>query len=95
MLQIPTLERLDFRTNLYPTDFLAWICTNYPELEGYCLKPYIVFSDHTGFICGKRKPSFDLTEDKGRILVEQAVKRFEQMKEKYAGLSFEDMMKQL
>lgn len=94
MLQIPTLEYLDFRANLYPTEFLAWICANFPHLKGGCLGPYELRADNSGFICGKRKPRFnDITEEKTRKKVENATVRFNEMKEKFAGVSFEEMMK--
>ncbi|MBP3460437.1 MAG: hypothetical protein J6K58_14640 [Lachnospiraceae bacterium] len=93
MLQIPSLENLDFRTNLYPTEFIAWICANYPNLKGYCLNPYVKFTDNSAVICGKRKPCIDdITDEKGLAKIEKAGKNFEQMKEKYRGFTFSQIM---
>ncbi len=94
-LQIPNLKELDFRSNLYKTEFLAWVCANYPEIEGFCLRPYRIFQDNTGFICGKRKPSFYMEDPKGKKKAENAEKRFEKMKENYVGWSFDEIMKEL
>lgn len=93
-LQIPNLELLDFPTNRYKTEFLAWICANYPKLKGDSLQPYYVFDDGTGFICGKRKPGFDdINSEKGKKRVENACMRFEKMKREYTGMSMEDILK--
>lgn len=92
-LSIKGLERLDFRVKQYPTEFLAWICANYHGLEGYCLKPYIDHKDGSGRICGKRKRYFsNLNEEKAQKAIEKAEKNFEAMKEKFAGLSFDEIL---
>lgn len=92
-LQCPKLKQLDFRTHAYKVEFLAWICANYPAVEGYALAPYLMWDENSGTICGKRKPSFDYKNEKDRKKVENAVKKFEGMKEKFKGMGFEDILK--
>lgn len=93
-LQIPNLESLDFPTNSYKTEFLAWISVNYPKLKGGSLRPYYVFDDGSGFICGKRKPHFDdINSEKDKKRVENACRRFERMKQEYAGMSVENILR--
>lgn len=89
LLELPKLKTLDFRTNLCKTEFLAWICANYPQIEGYCLKPYTLFNDDEGFICGKRKPHINMTNEKDRIKAEKSVEKFEKLKQQFKGIPFE------
>lgn len=94
LLKIPSLNALHFRSNLCKTEFLAWISANYPELEGFCLKPYFLYrDDKEGFICGKRKPHIDMDKEKDRLKVEKCIRAFNEMKQRYGGMSFEDFMK--
>lgn len=93
-LQIPELQQLDFRTNMYKTEFLAWICANYPQLKGNSLQPYVHWDEKSGTICGKRKASFDdINSEKDSKRVANACKRFETMKRKFQGMSFEEIRK--
>ncbi len=93
LLQAPDLKKLNFAKNAYPVEFVAWICSNYPGLEGFCLKPYVEFDDGSGFITGKRKPHFsDINNEKDKKKVDKAVRRFEEMKEKVRGLSFAEIV---
>lgn len=88
------LKTLSFPTNAYPVEFVVWICSNYPALEGFCLKPYVIFDDGSGFITGKRKPHFDdINDEKDKKKVDNAVKRFEEIKAKLKGLSFSEIVK--
>lgn len=88
-LEIPLLKTLNFRVNLCKTEFLAWISANYPEVDGYCLKPYTLFNDNSGFICGKRKPHIDMTNEKDRIKIEKSVEKFNKLKQQFKGMTFE------
>ena len=93
LLQAPCLKTLSFPSSAYPVEFVAWICSNYPGLEGFCLKPYVLFDDGSGFITGKRKPHFsDINDEKTRKKVDNAVKRFEKMKAEYNGKTFDEIV---
>lgn len=93
MLQAPFLEKLDFSTNTYPTEFLAWICANYPRVEGYSLKPYIENCDGTITITGKKKKAcVDVSSDKGKKIKEKAIADFQQMVSVYKGITFEEIV---
>lgn len=91
-LQCPKLEQLDFPTNAYKVEFLAWICANYSDVEGYSLKSHLMWDDYRGTICGKRKPSFDIQNEKDRKKVDNAIKKFEQMKARFKGMCFEEIL---
>ncbi len=94
-LSVDGLQRLDFECNRYPTEFLAWICANYPWVEGYCLKPYMKFenpSDNFAIVCGKRKKTLrDLNDQKTRRALDNAAEQFENMKRRFAGIPFEEL----
>ncbi len=91
-LGIKGLKELDFRSNLCKAEFLAWICSNYPHLNGRCLAPYYLYNETQGFINGKRKPHIDITNEKHRIKMEKAVADFDKMKQRFLGLSFSEIM---
>ncbi len=92
-LSIKGLEKLDFRANLYPTEFLAWICANYPDLQGECLKPYIMYDEKSGAICGKRKKYLeDISSEKAQKAIQKAEEDFDKMKKRFAGISFEEII---
>lgn len=94
LLQIPQLQELHFRANMYKTEFLAWICANYPHLKGCCLKPYEMWDEKSGTICGKRKAGFDdINSEKDSKRVANACKRFEKMKREYQGMPFPEIRK--
>ncbi len=79
------LEILNFPSNLYNTEQLAWLVAKMPEVEGVSLKPYIKFdrsnSDNDILICGKRKPFLSSEKDKDKI--EKYVNKFEQLVRDY------------
>lgn len=90
------MDELDFRTNLYKTEFLAWICANYPNLTGYCLRPYILFEHGTGLICGKRKPHLgNVNDEKTKEKLAKAEKKFDEMKAKYQGMELQEIIAQM
>lgn len=92
-LSIKGLECLDFPANRYPTEFLAWICANYPNLEGYCLKPYIDFKDGSGLFCGKGKRYIkNILDEKSKKAMDKATKNFEDMKKKFTGMTFDEII---
>lgn len=90
-LQIPHLKELSFKTNAYKTEFIAWICSNYPNITGYSLKPYVRLENDSVQICGKGKPFISNKTEKDKIRIEKSVHKFEELKKKYFGLSFEEI----
>lgn len=59
--KIPTLKYIDFPSNMFTTEDIAKLVAKCPYLEGFSLKPCIIFDrDDTSLkdvlICGKRKP---------------------------------------
>jgi hypothetical protein len=82
--KMPNLEILNFPTNLYTTEQLAWLTAKLPKVQGYALRPYIKFDDNTDkdvLICGKRKPFLSSKKDELRIQkyeenFQQLVKQF-------------------
>lgn len=92
-LKIPELEEFSFRTNIYKTEFLAWISANYPHLQGQSLQPYVLFKDNSGVICGKRKPHIsDIHSEKDKKRMEKAAADFEKFKKQFYGMSFEEIL---
>ena len=91
MLKASSLEELSFNSGTYSTEFLAWICANYPQIKGKCLRPYIEYEDGYITVCGKRKRTFDATTEKGMKMKKNAVVRFKKMMEEYKGMSFEEI----
>lgn len=71
--KMPELEVLDFPTNLYTTEQLAWLVAKLPNVKGYSLRPYIKFDRASSdmvkdvLICGKRKPYLSSIEDVQKI----------------------------
>ena len=84
--KMPNLEVLDFRSNLYTTEQLAWLVAKLPNVKGYSLRPFIKFKRDTVdpkdvLICGKRKPFLSSIEDAQKIKV--YVDKFEKLVAKY------------
>lgn len=81
------LEVLDFRSNLYKTEQLAWIVAKLPNVKGYSLRPYIKFDRRESdmikdiLICGKRKPFLSSIEDVEKI--KTYVDKFEKLVTQY------------
>lgn len=91
-LQIEGLKQLDFRPNMYKVDFLAWIAANYPDLKGVSLRPFRLYNEKMGVICGKHKASIrDAKSESDRKRMDKASRSFDMLKKKYRGLSFEEI----
>jgi len=89
--KLPNLKTFDFATNLFTTEQVAWIVANYPHLEGFALKPSVdceFDGDPSVIIVGKRKPILRIGGNEARI--GKYVRAFEDMKEKYKGISYHD-----
>jgi len=84
--KMPELEVLDFPSNLYTTEQLAWLVAKLPNVKGYCLRPCIKFDRKEEdlkdvLICGKRKPFLSSREDMQKI--NAYVNKFEKLVGKY------------
>lgn len=84
--KMPKLEVLNFRSNLYTTEQLAWLVAKLPNVQGNSLRPYIKFEseiiDKDILICGKRKPFLSSERDNRRI--QNYVMQFEELVKKYS-----------
>lgn len=92
ILKSPFLEQFDFDSGTYPTEFIAWVCANYPHIQGFCLKPYIDHGDGYISVTGKRKKTFDATTEKGMKMKINAVDKFEKMLSEYKGMTFDEIV---
>jgi hypothetical protein len=85
--KMPELEVLDFRSNLYTTEQLAWLVAKLPNVNGFSLRPYIEFDRNSSdmskdvLICGKRKPFLSSIEDTQKI--KAYVDKFEKLVAQY------------
>lgn len=93
------LQSFNCSLSLLPTEQFAWIAANCPQVEGRALHPKedgTVYISRNGehlqvpgtYIIGKRKPSLPYEGNEARI--KNYVDSFEQMKEKYRGMPFEE-----
>ena len=95
---MPCLETFDFATNLFTTEQVAWIVANFPHVEGFALKAkhdckLIESNEHPvnvpgTIIVGKRKPALIVKGNEAKI--EKYVRRFEQLKDRYRGLTYRE-----
>ncbi|MDD2502860.1 MAG: internalin [Clostridia bacterium] len=94
--EMKALKVFDFATNLYPTEKVAWIMANRPDISGFSLCPtreYMGYNNETNkcdipslFIVGKRKPSLTIGKDDNRI--RKYIQSFDSLVEKYRGMSY-------
>lgn len=67
---LPNLEEFHFDAGMLTTEEIAWICANYPNIFGDCLRAYTE-NDAAALssirICGHRKPSLHLPQDQKRL----------------------------
>ena len=90
------LEIFDFATNLLPTEQVAWIVANCPDLKGYALtatQSFTMFNSETGkedtpavLIVGKRKPSLAIQGNE--VKIQRYVDQFDAMIKKYKDAPF-------
>lgn len=98
MERLPHLGVFDFPTNLFTTEQVAWIVANFPQVEGFSLKPKHdceLFESNENpvnvpgaIIIGKRKPALKVRGNEAKI--EKYVQAFETLKEKFKGVSYRD-----
>jgi len=94
LADMPGLKQFDFPTNMLTTEQVAWICANFPDLEGYALKANVsctLFDSSMHrvpgvVIVGKRKPSLIIEGNEKRI--EKYTQNFEKLKKKYFGIPY-------
>ena len=89
LADMPELRVFDLPTNMVPTERVAWIAANFPDLKGYALRPKIdvMRGDEPGtLIVGKGKPSLKIGGNERRI--ERYVETFEELKQKYKGVPY-------
>ncbi|WP_417393641.1 hypothetical protein [Gimesia sp.] len=88
LAEIPKLEELDFPTNLFPTEKVAWLTARIgKKVTSSVLAPYRIFSKPISsgekqidtFVIGKRKPSLDARLDAKKI--EKYVEKFNHLTE--------------
>ena len=90
---MPKLKHFDFPTNLFTTEQVAWMVSNFPDLEGYALCAKIDTKAHnegTGeynepesLIVGKRKPF--LINKGNEAKIQRYVDQFDQLVKYYKG----------
>ncbi len=93
---MPNLKSFDFATNLFSTEQVAWIVSNFPALSGFALKAKhdckLVESNTSSrlvpgtIIVGKRKPALVIKGNEAKI--QKYVDAFEKLKEKYKGIPY-------
>lgn len=98
MEQLPHLKVFDFPTNLFTTEQVAWIVANFPQVEGFSLKPKHdceLFESNENpvnvpgaIIVGKRKPALKVRGNEAKI--EKHVQSFETLKEKFKDVPYRD-----
>ena len=88
-----------FPTNMLTTEQVAWIVSNFPNLDGFALKAKrdCDFYDASmnkvlgTLIVGKRKPLIIIKGNEKRI--ERYVEDFELLKQKYKGIPYKQAFK--
>ena len=96
--QLPHLKVFDFDANLFTTEQVAWIVANFPQVEGFALKPKydceLLESNENpvdvpgAMIVGKRKPALKVKGNEAKI--EKYVQAFEVLEKKYKGVPYRD-----
>lgn len=94
--EIKFLEIFDFGSDLLPTEKIAWIVANRPDIQGYSLcsmREFWYYNEQTKqcdkpgvFVVGKRKPTLTRGEDDEKI--EKYRKNFDILVNKYKGLPY-------
>lgn len=93
---LPHLKKFDFATNMLTTEQVAWIVSNFPQVEGYALKAkldcMLLYSNENrvlvphAMIIGKRKPSLRVAGNEKRI--QKYLDSFEKLKSRYKGVPY-------
>lgn len=94
LTDMPNLKQFDFATNMLTTEQVAWIVSNFPNLNGFSLKAkrdYDFFDSSMNKvsgtqIVGKRKPSMIIKGNEKRI--ERYLENFEFLKKKYKDIPY-------
>ncbi len=101
---MPKLSEFNFATNLFATEQVAWIVSNFPPLSGFALKARhdcmlcdrklydtsaIIKDVPSTIIVGKRKPTLNIEGNEAKISKYEA--KFEELKNQYRGISYKDL----
>ncbi len=101
---MPKLTEFNFSTNLFTTEQVAWIVSNFPHLSGFALKARhdcmlcdrklydasaIIKVVPSTIIVGKRKPALNIEGNEAKISRYEA--KFEELKNQYRGRSYGDL----
>ncbi len=101
---MPRLKEFNFATNLFTTEQVAWIVSNFPHLNGFALKARhdcmlcdrklydtsgIISDVPSTIIVGKRKPALNITGNEAKIAKYES--KFEELKKQYKGKNYRDL----
>lgn len=90
---LPNLKVFDFAPNQFTTEQIAWICANFPHLQGHslhALSEYDISNPSKWIkVHGKRKPSFDKDGNEAKIAKYQA--KFDELVKKFKGMPYENV----
>ncbi len=101
---MPRLKEFNFATNLFTTEQVAWIVSNFPLLSGFALKARhdcmlcdrklydksrIIKDVPSTIIVGKRKPALNIAGNEAKIVKYEA--KFEELKKQYEGKNYIDV----
>ncbi len=94
--EMKNLEVFDFGCDLLPTEKVAWIVANRPDIQGFSLcamQEFMFYNEQTGqcdkqgvFVVGKRKPTLAKGENDERI--EKYKKNFDFLVNKYRDVPY-------
>ncbi|MBQ8849560.1 MAG: internalin [Clostridia bacterium] len=94
--KLPDLKVFDFATNMFTTEQVAWMAANFPQIDGFALKPKCdcELSETNSnslnvpgtIIVGKRKPALIIKGNEKKI--QKYVESFEALKLKYKGVPY-------
>lgn len=93
--EMPNLEIFDFARGVLTTEQIAWICANFPNLRGYCLKAWRVENVENRYklymVHGKRKPMFSTKNYDETVILQKISKyqaQFDKLVEQYKGIAY-------
>lgn len=88
LAKIPNLKYLDFKSNLFTTEQIAWLVAHLSGVQGRVLGAYYDWDEKEIIICGKRKPILTRGKDDERI--KRYADKFDKLVEKYRNISYEE-----
>lgn len=88
LAQMPNLKYLDFKSNMFSTEQIAWLVAHLSDVQGRVLGAYYDWNENEVIICGKRKPILMRGKDDERI--KRYADKFEKLVKKYRTISYEE-----